>query len=99
MPEWNRTTTLLTGIGAAAAAALGYLAMRRFGGGGGDDHQDRPAPALSRCGAEGPVGNSGNVRPAGPSSMRDPPEQWGKVDEASDESFPARDPPAVKHID
>ena len=37
---------------------------------------------------------SGNVRPAGPEAMRSPPKQWDKVDEASDESFPASDPPA-----
>ncbi len=30
------------------------------------------------------------VRPAGPESMRDPPEQWDKVDEAADASFPAQ---------
>lgn len=33
------------------------------------------------------------VRPAGPESMRDPPEQWDRVDEAADASFPASDPP------
>jgi hypothetical protein len=97
MAEWNRKTALFTGIGAAIAAAVGYFATRRFGGG---DHDEPPhAPALSRGGAEGPVGNSGNVRPAGPSAMRDPPAEWSKVDEASDESFPASDPPAVKHVD
>lgn len=34
------------------------------------------------------------IRPAGPESMEDPPENWDKVDEESDESFPASDPPA-----
>lgn len=34
------------------------------------------------------------IRPAGPESMESPPENWDKVDEESDESFPASDPPA-----
>jgi hypothetical protein len=34
------------------------------------------------------------VRPAGPEDMRDPPKKWDEVDEESDESFPASDPPA-----
>jgi len=35
------------------------------------------------------------VRDAGPEAMRDPPQRaWSKVDEASDQSFPASDPPA-----
>nr|WP_295372275.1 hypothetical protein [uncultured Sphingosinicella sp.] len=96
MPEWNRNTALLTGIGAACAAALGYYVTKRLTT---SDDDDPYAPALSRGGAHGAVGNSGNVRPAGPSAMRDPPSEWGKVDEASDESFPASDPPAVKHVD
>ena len=35
----------------------------------------------------------GQVRPAGPDAMRDPPEEWDEIDEDSDESFPASDPP------
>ena len=33
------------------------------------------------------------VRPAGPSQMKDPPQNWDEVDEENDESFPASDPP------
>ena len=35
------------------------------------------------------------VRDAGPDAMQDKPKRkWDKVDQASDESFPASDPPA-----
>jgi hypothetical protein len=34
------------------------------------------------------------VRDAGPDAMDNPPDRWNDVDEASDESFPASDPPA-----
>jgi len=33
------------------------------------------------------------IRPAGPENMEHPPETWDEVDEESDESFPASDPP------
>ena len=36
----------------------------------------------------------GQIRPAGRDSTRDDRGRWDKVDEASDESFPASDPPA-----
>ena len=35
-----------------------------------------------------------HVRDAGPAAMDHPPKTWDEVDEASDESFPASDPPA-----
>lgn len=34
------------------------------------------------------------VRDAGVEAMRHPPKDWSQVDEESDESFPASDPPA-----
>jgi hypothetical protein len=34
------------------------------------------------------------VRDAGPDAMENPPKRWNDVDEASDESFPASDPPS-----
>lgn len=34
------------------------------------------------------------VRDAGPEAMDNPPKRWTEVDEASDQSFPASDPPA-----
>jgi len=33
------------------------------------------------------------IRPAGPEAMESPPRGWDDVDQASDESFPASDPP------
>ena len=96
MAAWKRNTAILTGIGAALAAAAGYFVSRKLVS---REDDDPFAPALRHGGAHGAVGNSGNVRPAGPSAMRDPPKEWTKVDEASDESFPASDPPAVKHVD
>ena len=35
------------------------------------------------------------VRNSGVENMEHPPETWDRVDEASDESFPASDPPAT----
>ncbi|WP_164876043.1 hypothetical protein [Falsirhodobacter deserti] len=35
-----------------------------------------------------------DVRPSGPGQMKNPPKEWDKADEESDESFPASDPPA-----
>ncbi|MEO6093660.1 MAG: hypothetical protein ABIT04_04290 [Novosphingobium sp.] len=40
-------------------------------------------------------GSFAQVRNSGPEAMRDKPPQWQKVDELSDQSFPASDPPAT----
>ena len=95
---WSRNRTILAASGAAIAGLAAALFTRRWWGGDADEPN---AVAHSRGKtAPGPVGQSGAARSAGPDAMRDPPQQWGKVDQASDESFPASDPPAVSpHVD
>ena len=41
-----------------------------------------------------PADKPKQVRDAGPDAMKNPPKKWDEADEASDESFPASDPPA-----
>jgi hypothetical protein len=65
----------------------------------GDDDIDRKRAALKRpIPSPKQPGKGGGVptpvRPAGKDDMRDPPKKWDKVDEESDESFPASDPPS-----
>jgi hypothetical protein len=93
----DQTSAIYVGLGAAAVAGLGFLLGRYLisgrqatASGGNAITEDRPA---------GFVGHTGNARQAGADMMRDPPREWTRVDEASDESFPASDPPAVKHVD
>ena len=93
--EWSRSRTIIAASGAAVAGVAAALFTRRWWGG------EEEAAALSRGEtAPGPVGQSGAARSAGPEAMRDPPKRWEEVDQASDESFPASDPPAVSpHVD
>ncbi len=53
-----------------------------------NDHSKRSDKPETKSGVPTPV------RPAGPEAMRNPPPKWDKVDQESDESFPASDPPA-----
>ena len=52
-----------------------------------DANKDTKKPTDART-------RGGSLRPAGPDEMRSPPPAWDAVDEASDESFPASDPPS-----
>jgi len=69
---------------AVATAALVWWSKRSR------QHDTHPAFALGET--KGP--NFTKVRNAGPDAMRDDGDNWDKVDQASDESFPASDPPA-----
>jgi uncharacterized membrane protein YebE (DUF533 family) len=74
----------------AALGTLGYVGyqyyQKNFAG-----HQAAPAFAGGQ-----PSNRHTNVRDAGPDAMRDDTaKDWDKADQASDESFPASDPPAT----
>ena len=52
-------------------------------------------PAAAFAGSGAAVGSFVHTRDAGPDHIRDEDgEDWDKVDQASDESFPASDPPS-----
>ncbi|PAL24581.1 hypothetical protein [Sphingopyxis sp. GW247-27LB] len=79
----------LPAIAATLAAGAGVFALwRRRRGAARDGH----AAAFSD--AETDPENFVQTRSAGPDAMRDPARRrWDDVDQASDESFPASDPP------
>ncbi|MDZ4307999.1 hypothetical protein [Allopontixanthobacter sp.] len=65
----------------AALSAVGYAGYKYF-----EKHKDSDSPAFA-------TGQTGSVRDAGPTAMRDQPNNWNKTDQESDESFPASDAP------
>ncbi|GGE02693.1 hypothetical protein GCM10011515_22890 [Tsuneonella deserti] len=73
----------------AALGALGYVGYQYYQKNAG--HEGRAAFAGGQ-----PSSGPSPVRNAGPESMRDDTARdWDKADQASDESFPASDPPAT----
>lgn len=73
----------------AALAALGYVGYRYY-----EKSKSEGNAAFATGQATGE--NFAKVRDAGPEAMADKPQrEWTAEDEASDESFPASDPPAT----
>jgi len=56
--------------------------------------QQHPEHAAFAHGEADGASNFGEVRNAGPEAMRSDPPKWDRVDQSSDESFPASDPPS-----
>lgn len=78
-----RVILIVLAIGAAAYGLLRRGAAGKHGG-----------PAAFASGQ--PDHGDNPIRDSGPDAMRDPPQEgWSDVDEASDQSFPASDPPAT----
>jgi hypothetical protein len=90
---WSRSTAIFATIGAATTGYLAVYAYSRMSRGNGKATGGR-GPAFSR-GEQHATKDFSATRSAGPEAMRDPPKSWDAADEASDESFPASDPPAV----
>ena len=88
--RFTRTTAIFATIG---AAALGYMAVTGYRRAGGRNSGSGGA-ALSD-GDQHAADDFSSTRSAGPRAMRDPPKEWSRADQASDESFPASDPPPV----
>jgi hypothetical protein len=74
----------------ATLGAVGYAAYTFLKG---RSAASEPPAAFATGESSGP--NFARVRNAGPEGMRSDPPQWDRIDEASDESFPASDPPST----
>jgi hypothetical protein len=86
--RFGRTTAILATIG---AAALGYMAVTSYQRAGSRRGRGAALAKEEQHAAQ----DFSTTRSAGPQAMRDPPKSWSRADEASDESFPASDPPPV----
>jgi hypothetical protein len=82
----------LAGLLGTAAIGVAVLVARRMEGRGAD--AEGPTPAAFTTPVPAP-GSFDQTRDAGPENMRDEDGAvWDEVDEGSDESFPASDPPS-----
>lgn len=91
----KRPDSLLPYVLLAGLAGWAVMLCRRAGPAARLQRADggrRLAAISSRAAAEAGEDDC-FVRPAGRGAMRDPPRRWDMVDESSDESFPASDPP------
>jgi hypothetical protein len=84
------TRNMATAGIAAAGALLGGAFLLLTG-------RDPRMPRIARRSGRRPYRRPPNapIRQAGAKQMRDPPESWDRVDESSDQSFPASDPPST----
>jgi len=73
----------------AALAALGYVGYKYY-------EKSKSEEDAAFATSQGTGANFAKVRDAGPEAMADKPKrEWTTADEASDESFPASDPPGT----
>ncbi len=86
VPTWVGVTASVVGAGLAA----GYFAYRYY-----QNHGHWP-DSFSAAFAEGETDeeNFDQTRNAGTSSMKSEPDDWEDIDDMSDASFPASDPPS-----
>ena len=78
----------MTLLKVAALGAASYAGFRLW-------QRSKNAGTAAFADGQGANGNRTQVRDAGPAAIRDRPKRpWSKVDEESDASFPASDPPA-----
>ena len=92
--KWTRTHSILAATGAAVAGVGAALfAWRRRNGEEGSGRLRRTAAARPR-----PARSANPAPPARPAPRRcaTRPKQWDREDQASDESFPASDPPPAQ---
>ncbi|MCX7284103.1 MAG: hypothetical protein NTX28_08660 [Novosphingobium sp.] len=73
----------------AVAGAAGYGLWRMV------NREQNAQPRAAFADGETSSDNFAQVRSAGTEGMRSTPQRWDDVDQASDESFPASDPPST----